>query len=179
MPCKKWTCSTCGPAKVHQLTALAVAARPERFVTLSRVAPDLKITYRRLQTLSKALRRRDYTWEYLAVPERHQNGFWHLHILQRGDFIPQRVLSERAESAGMGRVVHIRKVSEGDQAARYLSKYLAKSMRDESFRNMNRYRASRGFWPGGLQAHRDHVFGESSGDWNVVGRTPRHLGKCS
>lgn len=180
MPCGSWTCSKCGPAKVYRLSRLVAAADAERFVTLSKVGPDLQTVYRRLQTLSQALRRRGYTWEYLAVPERHQNGSWHLHLIQRGDYIPQKVLSERAESAGMGRVVHIRKIQEPKQAARYLVKYMSKEILSPAFKHTRRYRTSRGFWPGGRAAVEDRAFGAPGGGWAVLQpQDPKQIGKCS
>lgn len=170
LPCNTWGCSVCGPAKAHRLGLLAAAAEPERFVTLSRVGPDLQTVYERLKTLSKALRRAGYGWEYLTVPEIHRNGFWHLHILQRGDFIPQRVLSSRADSAGMGRVVDIRRVRGAGEVPKYLCKYLTKqtlSAEIGRFKSSKRYRTSRGFWPGGLDAVRSAAFGSGSSAWSV------------
>lgn len=181
MSCDRWTCPKCGRAKVHRLARLVAAADPERFVTLSRAGEDLRNVYRASQTLSQALRRRGYTWEYLQVPERHQNGSWHLHVIQRGDFIPQKVLSERAESAGMGSVVDIRRIREPDQAAKYLVKYLTKSAGDPELRNANRYRASRGFFPGGRREFEREVLGVSAGasGWSVVGSAGELVGRCS
>ena len=170
LPCKTWGCGVCGPAKAHRLGAIAAAAGPERFITLSRVGPDLETVYRRLQTLSKALRRLDYTWEYLTVPEIHQNGFWHMHLLHRGDFIPQRVLSSRAHSAGMGYVVDIRKIRGAEEVPKYLCKYITKQTSSAGIgrsKRSKRYRTSRNFWPGGLDACRERAFSSTS-PWSVV-----------
>ena len=170
VPCNTWGCSVCGPAKAHRLGLLAAAAEPERFVTLSRVGPDLETVHRRLQILSRALRRAGWGWEYLAVPEVHQNGSWHLHLLQRGDYIPQRKLSERAASAGMGYVVDIRRIRGGSEVPKYLCKYLTKqtlSAGMEASRKRKRYRTSRGFWPGGREACELKAFGPRSSSWSV------------
>lgn len=171
LPCKTWGCPTCGPAKAHRLGLLAAAAEPERFITLSKVGPDLETVYRRLQTLSQSLRRAGYGWEYLTVPEVHRNGFWHLHLLHRGDFIPQKVLSARADSAGMGYVVDIRKIHGAGEVPKYLCKYLTKqtlSARISRSKTSKRYRTSRGFWPGGRAAVEDRAFGpRTSSSWSV------------
>ncbi len=167
MPCDLWTCSSCGPSKVHKLARLAAAAEPERFVTLSRVAEDLRTSYDRLRTLSQALRRSGVRWEYLGVPERHRNGFWHFHLLQRGDYIPQRKLSERAESAGMGRVVHVRRIQGDQQAVSYLVKYMSKQEPDSERKHTKRYVTSRQFWPGGRAATELKAFGPRSGEWSA------------
>jgi hypothetical protein len=176
MPCDLWTCPSCGPSKVHKLAQLASAAEPKRFVTLSKVGEDLRTSYERLKTLSKALRRAGMAWEYLGVPERHRNGFWHFHLLQRGDYIPQRVLSERAESAGMGRVVHIRRIEGDRQAVAYLVKYMSKQEPSPGLKHTKRYVTSRGFWPGGRAAVQLKAFGPRSGGWTVQD-TPAH--SCS
>ncbi len=52
----------------------------------------------------------------------------HYHILQRGDYIPQDILSKVAGRYGFGLVVDIRKIK-GDQASWYCAKYLSKSGR--------------------------------------------------
>ncbi len=169
LPCNTWGCSVCGPAKAHRLGVLAASARPERFVTLSKVGPDLETVSRRLITLSQSLRRAGHTWEYLAVPEVHQNGFWHLHVLQKGSFLPQRELSRRAASAGMGRVVWIERVQGQEQVSNYLCKYLTKDLLSEQIQRSprsKRFRTSRGFWPGGLREHSAAVWGISS-PWSV------------
>ncbi len=169
LPCNTWGCSVCGPAKAHRLGVLAARARPERFVTLSKVGPDLETVSRRLITLSQSLRRAGHTWEYLAVPEVHQNGFWHLHVLQKGSFLPQRELSRRAASAGMGSVVWIERVQGQEQVSNYLCKYLTKDLLSEQIQRTprsKRFRTSRGFWPGGLREHSAAVWGSSS-PWSV------------
>ncbi len=169
LPCNTWGCSVCGPAKAHRVGVLAARARPERFVTLSKVGSDLETVSWRLKTLSKSLRRSGKAWEYLAVPEVHQNGFWHLHLLQKGDFIPQRELSRRAASAGMGSVVWIERVQGEEQVSSYLCKYLTKDLLDREIsrsRRSKRFRTSRGFWPGGLREHSAAVWGSSS-PWSV------------
>lgn len=170
LPCNTWGCSVCGPAKAYRLGVLAAAASPQRFITLSKVGSDLEIVHERLKTLSKALRRAGYGWEYLSVPEVHENGFWHLHLLQRGDFIPQRVLSARADSAGMGYVVDIRRIRGGAEVPRYLTKYLTKQTLSAGIgasKHRKRYRTSRGFWPGGREACELKAFGPGRSAWSV------------
>jgi hypothetical protein len=171
MPCGSWSCSTCGPAKAYRLGLKAANAFPERFVTLTAAGSTPSEAYEGLKRLSKALRRRGYTWEYLAVPEPHKNGSWHLHVLQKGSFIPQRELSMLAERAGMGRIVHIRAIRGAQSVAKYLVKYMVK---DEAYRppGSRRYKSSARFWgEGGFkgfeQLHKERV---KASDWK-----PRYL----
>ena len=122
---------------------------------LCQTGPDPSTCYTALKTLSKALRRYGYTWEYLAVPEPYPNGlgFWHLHLLQKGSYIPQGELSERAESAGMGSYVWIEAVKgDAQRVGKYLVKYMTKA---ETLRppGARRYKSSRKFWhPDGYKA---------------------------
>ena len=174
VPCNTWACSICGPAKASRLGMLAAAAEPQRFITLSKAGPDPRTAYRRLTVLSRGLRRAGKGWEYLAVPEAHRNGSWHLHVLQRGDYIPQRELSRRADSAGMGRVCWIEGIqNSGEAVPRYLVKYITKELPDGVNRSKSakRYGASRGFWPGGLEEHRRNTFSEPS-PWEIVDAGP-------
>lgn len=173
IPCDRWRCTVCGPAKAYRLGLLAAAAEPERFITLSRAGPTPSEALRRLSVLSKSLRRAGLGFEYLAVLERHRNGFWHLHALQRGSYIPQRDLSRRASSAGMGSVVYIERVRGGcEELRKYLVKYLAKEL-DDLPPGTRRYSTSQGFWPGGKAAVEKRVFGSpredaGGGSWSVL-----------
>ena len=162
IPCGSWRCGTCGPAKAYRLGLVAAAAEPERFITLSGVSPDLHGVYERLKTLSKSLRRAGRTFEYLAAPEPHQSAVWHLHLLQRGSYIPQRELSRRASSAGMGSVVWISAVREPEHVARYLVKYMVKGDPDAWPKGTRRYRTSRSFYPDGKAAAERLAFGRSA-----------------
>ncbi len=167
MPCGRWSCSVCGASKRWRLAKLAVVARPERWVTLSKSGNTPKEAYRRLTTLSQSIRRSGKAWEYLAAPERHRNGSWHLHLLQRGDYIPQGELSSRAESAGMGKVTWIQRVKGPDHVAAYLVKYMSKSDPDMPS-GTRRFSTSRKFWPGGRKACEIEAFGESDASWSAV-----------
>lgn len=163
MPCGSWGCRVCGPAKAYKLGVKACLAQPQRFVMLSNAGPDPGSCYEGLKRLSRALRRRSYTWEYLAVPEPHQNGSWHLHLLQKGSFIPQGELSYLAERSGMGSYVWIEAIKGDPQrVGRYLVKYMTKA---EGFRppGSRRYKSSSKFWgPDGYKGFEERyrqVFG--------------------
>lgn len=162
IPCGSWRCPVCAPAKAYRLGLVAAHAYPERFITLSRVSDDLTGALRRLQTLTQSLRRAGHTFEYLAVPEPHKNLSWHLHLLQRGSFVPQRELSWRAASAGMGSVVWISAVREPEHVARYLVKYMTKGDPDSFPKGARRYRTTRQFYPGGKAEAERRAFGPSA-----------------
>ena len=160
--CDSWRCGVCAPAKAHRLGLVAAAAEPQRFITLSKVGNCLQDCVSRLTVLSKSLRRAGHTWEYLAVPEPHQRAGWHLHLLQRGSYLPQRELSRRAASAGMGSVVWIEAIQEPEHVARYLVKYMAKTDPEHFPPGTRRYRSSRSFYPSGKVEAERLAFGAST-----------------
>ncbi len=172
--CRMWTCPSCGPAKAYRLGHLASLTGPERWVTLTRASDCVRGAYEGLRKLSRMLRRHGYRWEYLAVPERHQNGSYHLHLLQKGSFIPVRELSVLSDRAGMGRVVWIERIKYSADGETDVPKYLVKYMTKEAAShppNVNRYAQSRGFWPGGKKSFEKLAWGSSNSDWRIV-----HLG---
>jgi hypothetical protein len=177
LPCRRWTCPICGPARSWRLGTLAAHAWPERWITLTKTSEDVTGSYKALSRLCRSLRRRSYGFEYLAVPERHKNGWFHLHLLQKGSFIPQRELSYLSERSGMGRICHIEALDIEDNmnsVAKYLVKYMTKD--PEAFpKGVNRYAQSRGFWGmGGKAAFEAMMFPKrGSGEWSVV-----HLGSA-
>lgn len=131
--CKSWRCSYCGPrirkAVAAQLTAagcrrfITLTCDPRRFVHPSQAYERMKHAFQRLVRM---IRTRFGEFEYAAVWEWTQRGWPHLHILQRGCFVPQKWLSARWNRLGIGRIVHIQEVTTHRRAAWYITKYLTK-----------------------------------------------------
>ena len=106
-------------------------------------------------TIVQRLRRQGYTFEYCMTFERHKNGKSHIHMLQKGDYIPQKFLSECLRSAthGQSYVVHIARCKPG--TAGYVTKYCTKvlatsevgSRADGTQARVNRVRYSKHFFP--------------------------------
>lgn len=179
LPCGRWKCPVCGPAKAWRLGELVAFSGAERWITLSKASEDVREAYKRLSQLARSLRRRGYRFEYLAVPERHKNGSWHFHLLQKGSFIPQRELSMLSARAGMGKIVHIKRIeaenpTDLQKVSRYLVKYMVKD--GENFPpNVRRFSNSQGFWGiGGRAALEASRFPKpDDSPWSVV-----HLGSA-
>jgi len=91
------------------------------------------------------LRRRfpDEPTEYLAVWERTRQGWPHLHVLLRGPYQPQRVVSALWSSLTGSPVVWFTKLDGTSAGARYVAKYLTKD--PDPFHRGRALRASRGF----------------------------------
>jgi hypothetical protein len=160
--CRRWNCYACAKINYYKVDSLLSLGEPERFITLSRAGDTPKRISLNLKHFIQALRRKGYEFEYAAVVELHRNGQAHLHLLQRGDYIPQKVLSKCWHIAtskgyqGVGSsVVDIRAI-QGQQSVRgYLLKYLKKSWEaekhdpkswaalQENYPGLNHYRMSK------------------------------------
>lgn len=156
MQCGHYACLYCGPRKVATWRSVIEQAKPERFITLTRVGFTLKEVGRVATVVAKRLRRKGYEFQYFLTFERHKDpkvGF-HIHMLQKGDFIPQHELSAALKSATHGRsyVTNI-KAAKGAVAG-YVTKYITKALagsemgrKDDGTRaRPNRVRYSKGFF---------------------------------
>lgn len=165
MLCGKYKCKYCGPRRVEMWRSLIEAAEPERFITLTGVGKTLAEVGRVATTMVQRLRRQGYTFEYCMTFERHKNGRFHIHMLQKGDYIPQKFLSDCLRSAthGSSYVVHIARCRPG--TAGYVTKYCTKvltesevgSRADGTQARVNRVRYSRGFFPSPTKILKDEL----------------------
>ena len=155
MVCDKYSCKYCGPRRVELWRSLIEMAEPERFITLTRVGRTLFEVGRVATTVVQRLRRNGYMFEYCLTFERHRNDYFHIHMLQKGDYIPQRFLSDCLRSAthGFSSVVDIRRCRAG--TAGYVTKYCTKTLveseigtkLDGTRARINRVRYSKHFFP--------------------------------
>jgi len=100
LTCDRWDCPRCGPRKAKRWLAKLLSARPTRHIVVTcrpGAAPDpdtaatlLKRTWSRFVD---NWRRKGRTCEYAWVLQWQKNGWPHLHILQRGSYIPQVLIS--------------------------------------------------------------------------------------
>jgi len=75
------------------------------------------------------LKRRGLIQGYIKVPEKSKNGKQHLHVLIRGEYIAQAMLSEWWLEIHKAKIVDIRRVGgkrTKTQMAGYMAKYLSK-----------------------------------------------------
>lgn len=133
--CKRWTCDHCFQIRCAQLRELAEAGRAERFITLTasddagddddEVARLLVHSWRMVVQAAKraGLIKRI---SYLAVFEETKRGRPHLHILQRGGYLPKAWLSAQMALRMKSPIIDIQRVKRAGQAARYVSKYVSK-----------------------------------------------------
>jgi len=135
LKCRSWGCEHCQPERKAQLLAKAACGRPTRFITLTinpRVgeSPEARLALlaNSWRLIVKRLRRRHPSEpvEFLAVVEETKNGEPHLHILMRGPYIPQKLLSTWMAELAESPIVDIRKINSVSKAVLYVAKYIAK-----------------------------------------------------
>lgn len=100
-----------------------------RFLTLtsSNTSPDL--AQKDWRALYMRLKRRGLIDAYIKVPEPSRNGKQHLHIIFRGQYIAQAVISAYWLEIHHAKVVDIRRIKQNTsrrQLASYLAKYMSK-----------------------------------------------------
>lgn len=135
LTCKKWVCPNCRPFLLARWRRTLLAGAPERKIELTCSPKDFASPWemrvamaRALTSLVQAARRKWGTFEYAYVWELHKSGYPHLHILQRGAYIPFAWLSARWRKLTGGSHVYIEKVGDAVGGARYLLKYMAKGV---------------------------------------------------
>ncbi len=152
LPCRSWHCPECAPRRRSQLMALAGSGLPNRFITLT-VNPTigdskearLKLLSYAWRTIVKRLRysHPNEPIEYLALVEATKNGEPHLHILYRGPYVQQRLLSTAMEEIAASPIVDIRRIRNVREVVRYVAKYVTKA--PAQFGTSKRYWHSTGY----------------------------------
>lgn len=120
--CSTWRCSWCGPQKARRKAEIIGWAEPTRFVTLTQAPADWQRVRQKVRKLRMRLDADGLQTQWAWVVERgKRTGMIHVHALQHGHFIPQRQLQDR-----WGSIVHVRRISDTDAAARYTVKHAAR-----------------------------------------------------
>lgn len=133
--CKTWGCPTCGPILGNLWAQRISHAKPQRFITLTCQKdrfPQPYLAYDAMKAalpqLVRFLRREVGPFEYCAIWETHESGWPHLHLVQKGAYIPAKLLKSTWERLGIGYNCDIRSVTTTKGAARYASKYMTKTI---------------------------------------------------
>ncbi len=155
LTCKSWRCKKCGPKLVTHWRNKIAEARPRRFITLTwdpKFEPDPDIATEKMKRafarLVRLLRNKGYIFEYCAVWEFTKKGYPHIHIAQKGSYVPQKVLSAKWLYLRAGQVTDIRAVKSTAACAQELTKYLMKStaITRDQMPNMRLVQASKNFF---------------------------------
>jgi len=154
--CHRWNCPTCAPLLADRWSRIIAEAHPQRHVVLTALGPDPVTARTRLRNITKALRRgeahgfprRPRSWQYFCALEGREAPGFHAHLLQSGDSVPQRSLSDLAARYGAGRVAWIKSL-QGDHLRRarlYVAKHLIGRVHPNQLKPGRRIRYSRAFW---------------------------------
>jgi hypothetical protein len=109
--CGASSCPVCAHGVAIRTAGAIGLASPQRFVTLTQVGDEWSVRRDRLKRLGYELRQalgQPVEWAYCVEANPRRTGH-HVHAWQRGAFVPQKLLSDLADSVGMGRVVDVRK----------------------------------------------------------------------
>lgn len=101
-----------------------------RFLTLTSSNESPASCQRDFRALYMRLKRRGLMKGYIKVPELSKNGKQHLHVLFRGEYIDQKLISEWWSELHKAKVVDIRAVRHGRSPkaiANYMAKYMSKA----------------------------------------------------
>lgn len=135
--CRSWQCPRCSVVKRAQWADLVVRGKPDRFITLTCDPALFHSPADALQQMRKAwsrlvqkIRKQYGAFEFVRVWELHKSGYPHIHAAVRSKYIPQDWLSQTWQALGVGKVVDIRKVHNPKYSARYVAKYLGKTVGD-------------------------------------------------
>ena len=168
--CKSWTCPACAVRLKKVWARRLVESAPERFLTLTvdpKLHPDpheARVAIQKAWTSFVAHWRKGrkakgnkhaippHELEYVYVWERHKSGFPHMHVLVRGQYIPQSYLKAWFVRGGVGEIVHIKAVDDPRAAGEEMLKYITKAADDVSgfFKGFRLISCSRNFSPGAL-----------------------------
>lgn len=134
-----------------------------RFLTLTSSNESPDTCQRSFRALYMRLKRRGLLQGYIKVPELSKNGKQHLHVLFRGSYIEQAMISAWWQELHQAKIVDIRRVRHpGNKKG--LASYMAKYMSKE---NIYRYSWNWGWvWRGFVR------------DWGKLKRLWRELSSC-
>jgi hypothetical protein len=150
--CKMWSCPTCAELNRKKVIAKALEAKPRAMLTLTVSSKNHASPEEAAAALKRGLRllrlrlKRDEklsNFEFIAVFEKHQSGFPHLHLLITGKFIPWSKLQQWWKEITGSTHVDIRKIKNAGTAAFYCAKYIGKDL--AAFEGCKRWWRSHGY----------------------------------
>ncbi|MBA7538143.1 hypothetical protein ES705_30417 [subsurface metagenome] len=116
-----------------------------RFLTLTSSNDSPDTCQRSFRALYMRLKRRGLIQGYIKVPEKSRNGKQHLHVLFRGSYLEQALISRWWQDIHRAKIVDVRAVGR-KRGKKVLASYMAKYMSKE---NLFRYSWSWGWvWKG-------------------------------
>lgn len=106
-----------------------------RFLTLTSSNESPATCQRSFRALYMRLKRRNLIKGYIKVPELSKNGKQHLHVLFRGSYLEQALISHWWQEIHQAKIIDVRAVK-SERSPKALASYMAKYMSKE---NLYRY----------------------------------------
>jgi len=135
--CHRWDCDHCAEVRVRRARAMAEAGKPKRRLTLTtRPRPWMSLhaavrLWRKWFTrFLREIRKQFGPTPYMAFLETHKSGWPHLHVLIRGSYMPQRMLSDIWLWITGSFKVHVQGVDNTWKAVQEASKYYLKTAQE-------------------------------------------------
>ena len=158
--CKSWHCAACAvinqrlwTARIYQATSILIDAGAQiSFTTLTTheklsAEASWRLFYPAWQRLYKRARRAAGAGEYVMIPEAHQSGRMHVHMLDTWN-LRTRWWKDNARGCGLGYMAESEFAETPGGAAHYAAKYLTKAIVNEELRRVRKIRKSQGFLKG-------------------------------
>lgn len=157
--CDSWDCAECS-RRMAETWVLRAQIGVRQFAACGNVVDFVTITsHEKLKdfeatqavwrkawpVLYAAIKRRNRDLEYFLVPERHKDGRMHIHALWTAN-VSQKWLKDNARKRGLGYQAKVKPISGAEVAARYVTKYVGKSLGDDVPKRTRRVIVSQG-WP--------------------------------
>jgi len=156
--CDSWDCQECAARMAENWkfrAEIGVRAMQNKgnhvdFVTITshEALPDFaateKVWREAWARLYAALKRKKHDLCYMLVPEQHKSGRMHVHAVWNAE-VSQRWLKDNARKRGLGYQCKVIRLSDTGGAAKYISKYIGKSLDYSAPAHFRRVRVSDNF----------------------------------
>jgi len=159
--CGRWSCPVCGYRKAREWVKILDFAPVRRHIVITRLDHDQPAAAARFKAIIKAIRRgeavehdrrgrrRVRSFEYMATAEAHRRAGTHVHMLQHGDYVDQRIFAKMLARYGAGRVNWLEQIAAPDRSlalARYVTRHLVTVEHPHQPKRGARIRYSRRFF---------------------------------
>jgi len=155
--CRSWHCAACAvinqrmwTARIYQATSILIDAGAQiSFTTLTTheklsAEASWRLFLPAWRRLYMRARRAAGAAEYVMIPEAHQSGRMHVHMLDTWN-LRTRWWKDNARGCGLGYMAESEFAETPGGAAHYAAKYLTKAIVNEQLRNVRKIRKSQGF----------------------------------
>jgi len=157
--CDSWECEECAARMASRwkmraaIGARAILANHDFLDFCTITSHEALKTFAATETVWRSawamlyakLKRHRADFQYMIVPEKHQDGRMHVHVMWNA-CVGLRWLKNAARTSGLGYEADVSHIVDAGAASLYVVKYLAKNLGEEAPPHFRRVRVSQG-WP--------------------------------